>query len=47
VLAGDDMTKYSVYGLAYNDEPSMRTRLESVAGSGEELDVVDFPVPIE
>jgi len=41
------MAKYSVCDLAYNDEPSMRTRLESVAGCGEELVVVDFPVPIE
>lgn len=41
------MAQYSVYGLAYNDEPSMRARLESVAGCGEELVVVDFPVTIE
>jgi len=41
------MAQFSVCGLAYNDEPSMRTRLESVAGCGEELVVVDFPVPIE
>ena len=42
MLAGDDMAKYSVCDLAYNDEPHMRTRLESVAGCGEELVVVDF-----
>ena len=41
------MAKYSICGLPYNDEPSMRTRLESVAGCGEELVVVDIPVPIE
>lgn len=47
MLAGHDMAQYSVCGLAYNDEPSMRARLESVAGCGEELVVVDFPVTIE
>jgi hypothetical protein len=36
------MAKYSVCDLAYNDEPSMRTCLESAAGCGEELVVVDF-----
>ena len=42
MLAGHDMAQYSVCGLAYNDEPSMRALLESVAGCGEELVVVDF-----
>jgi len=41
------MAKYSICGHPYNDEPSMRTCLESVAGCGEELVVVDIPVPIE
>jgi hypothetical protein len=41
------MAKYSICGLPYNDEPIMRTRLASVAGCGEELVVVDIPVPIE
>ena len=41
------MVKYSVCVIPHNDEPGMRARLESVAGWGEELVVVDFPVPIE
>ena len=35
------MTKLSVYVIAYNDEPNMRACLESVAGWGDELIVVD------
>ena len=31
----------SVYVIAYNDEPNMRACLESVAGWGDELIVVD------
>jgi hypothetical protein len=31
MLAGDDMAKYSVCDLAYNDEPHMRACLDSVA----------------
>jgi hypothetical protein len=42
MLAGDDMAKYSICGHPDNDEPSMRTCLESVAGWGVELGVVDF-----
>ncbi len=33
--------KLSVYVIAYNDEPNMRACLESVAGWGDELIVVD------
>ena len=40
------MVKYSVCVIPHNDEPGMRSRLESVAGWGEESVVVDFPVPI-
>jgi hypothetical protein len=36
------MAKYPVCDLAYNDEPHMRACLESVAGWGVELVVVDF-----
>ena len=35
------MSKISVYVIAYNDEPNMRACLESVAGWGDELIVVD------
>ena len=35
------MFKLSVYVIAYNDEPNMRACLESVAGWGDELIVVD------
>ena len=35
------MPKLSVYIIAYNDEPNMRACLESVAGLGDELIVVD------
>ena len=35
------MPKLSVYVIAYNDEPNMRACLESVAGLGDELIVVD------
>ena len=35
------MSKLSVYVIAYNDEPNMRACLESVAGCGDELIVVD------
>ena len=35
------MSKLSVYVIAYNDEPNMRACLESVAGWGDELIVVD------
>ena len=35
------MSKFSVYVIAYNDEPNMRACLESVAGWGDELIVVD------
>ena len=35
------MSKLSVYVIAYNDEPNMRACLESVAGWGDELVVVD------
>ncbi len=35
------MSKLSVYVIAYNDEPNMQACLESVAGWGEELIVVD------
>ena len=35
------MSKLSVYVIAYNDEPNMQACLESVAGWGDELIVVD------
>ncbi|MDW7648674.1 MAG: glycosyltransferase family 2 protein [Nitrospiraceae bacterium] len=35
------MSKLSVYVIAYNDEPNMKACLESVAGWGDELIVVD------
>lgn len=35
------MSKLSVYVIAYNDEPNMRACLESLAGFGDELIVVD------
>ena len=35
------MFKLSIYGIAYNDEPNMQACLESVAGWGDELIVVD------
>jgi glycosyltransferase involved in cell wall biosynthesis len=35
------MSKLSIYVIAYNDEPNMRACLESVAGWGDELIVVD------
>jgi glycosyltransferase involved in cell wall biosynthesis len=36
-----NVPKVSVYVIAYNDEPNMRACLESVAGWGDELIVVD------
>jgi len=36
-----NVPKISVYVIAYNDEPNMRACLESVAGWGDELIVVD------
>ena len=41
MLAEHDMAKHSVYVIDSNDEPNMQACLESVAGWGEELIVVD------